>query len=300
MRSERDQLAWWRAHAERGDGVAMIEVAERLERGRGAEKNPVEALAWYTKAVRAGVPAAPALVGETVFEQNPVAGLVWLLLGLERAPEGDDSNVAFASSLSLLEPRLTDRAIEAAQVWADLCREREGWPDDVAAPHGVEAPFRPRPPTPELPTREPRHVEHLTQAVRFGPWTARVPPAAHTETVLKNLHLKVTWGGAFAQHLVWATLAPGLDIDAYVRRSLSSTGQLWRKTVGPERFLINGLDTTAIEFTGQGPTVGQRALKRFVTSGDHVAVLTAVAPSEPFGLKRSLLEAIADSVTHGG
>lgn len=297
MTSEKVRAAWWLKHAEAGDGEAMVELAERFERGAGVAKSQETALHWYQKATRAGVTLAPALVGETVFEADPVAGIVWLMLGFERAPSGDDANAVMASSLTIYEPRLSDEAIQAAQVWADACRERDGWPDDVPATHGLRDPFRPRPPTPALPTREPRTADHLIKRVAFGPWSTALPPAAQVETIHAGQHLRATWGGAYTQHLVWATLAPGVDIETYVKRSASSTARLWRADAPADRFLLRGLDTTSCVFTGLGPSAGQRALKRFVTRGDQVAVLTAVATVAAFEAKRDSLEAIADGVS---
>lgn len=296
MTSEKARFAWWLAHAERGDGAAMVEVAERLELGAGVEKNAAAALRWYRDAVHAGVTLAPALVGETLFEADPIAGIVWLMLGFERAPMGDDANAVFALSLTTHEPRLSDDAIQAAQVWADACREREGWPDDVPATHGVRSPFRKRPPTPDLPARTPRASAHLTRELTFGPWRITLPPAAQVETIHVGQHLRATWGGAYTQHLVWATLAPGVDVETYVKRSTSSAAPLWRADAPAERFLLRGLDTTSCVFTGLGPSAGQRALKRFVTRDDQVAVLTAVASVDAFEAKRLSLEAIADSI----
>lgn len=278
----------------------MVEVAERFERGRGVEKNAERAVVWYRKAVRAQVPLAPAFVGETIFERAPIEGVVWLLLGLERAPDGSEAGAIITASLSQLEPRLNDAAIAAAQVWADACREREAWPDDVHAPLSIDDAFRPRAPTPPLPTRTPRVVEHVVKETSFGPWRVRLPPAASVNTIAVGLHVKATWGGVFTQHLVWATLARGIDIDTYVKRSIASTVRLWRLEQPAERVLLNGLDTTLLEFAGVGPSVGQRALKRFVTVGDQVAVLTAVAENQPFLEKHALLEAIADSITFSG
>ena len=81
MTSEQARAAWWLKHAQAGDGAAMVEVAERFERGAGVAKSRESALHWYRQATRAGVPLAPALVGETVFEVDPIAGIVWLMLG---------------------------------------------------------------------------------------------------------------------------------------------------------------------------------------------------------------------------
>ena len=297
MTSEKARFEWWLAHAERGDGVAMVEVAERFERGAGVAKSQQNALHWYRRATRAGVTLAPALVGETVFEADPIAGIIWLMLGFERAPSGDEANAVMASSLTAFEPRLSDEAIQAAQVWADACREREGWPDDVPATHGLRDPFRRRPPTPDLPTREPRGSEQLVRAVAFGGWSIGLPPAAQVETIHAGQHLRATWGGAYTQHLVWATLAPGIDIETYVKRSAGSTARLWQPEAPADRFLLRGLDTTSCVFTGHGPSAGQRALKRFVTRGDQVAVLTAVAAVSAFEAKRDYLGAIADGVS---
>lgn len=296
LTSEAGRFAWWRARATRGDGAAMVEVAQRLERGRGVEQSPTDALAWYVRAVHAGVPGAPALVGETLFEADPVTGIAWLMLAFERTPQDDDANAVLAATLSLHEPRLTDEAIHAAQVLADACRERECWPDGLATRARVTAPFRPRPPPPPLPARTPVSVDTLTKVVRFGPWRCLVPPAASVETVLVGRHLRATWGGVFAQHLVWATLAPGVDLEQYVRRSLGPTARLWSEDAR-QRFLLRGLDTIELRLSGRsGTTSGQRALKRFTASGDQVAVLTAVAPTRSFEAKTVLLEALADSV----
>lgn len=292
--SEKARFTWWLKYAERGDGDAMVEVAERFERGRGVERSMESALTWYQRAVRAGVTMAPALVGETIFEHDPIAGIVWLMLGFERAPSGDEANPVLASTLAIHEPRLSDDAVMAAQVWADACRERESWPDEVAATHGVKAPFRARPPTPALPTRTPKTNEQLTKRTRFGPWSIGLPPAAVVETVNVSMHLRATWGGAYTQHLVWARLAPGIDIETYVKRSGAATARLWKPVEAAERFLLNGFDTTSCVFDGQGPSNGQRALKRFMTRDDQVAVLTAVAAIEPFEAKRDYLIEIAD------
>lgn len=298
MTSEPERFSWWRAWAEAGDGDAMVEVAERLGRGAGVARDAAAALDWYGKAVRAGVPRAAAFVGEQVFEADPIAGIVWLLLAFERAPMGDEANAAMAATLTQLEPRLSDEAVQAAQVWADACRERDAWPDEVPTPHAVRAPFRARPPTPPLPTRTGRTMPMLTQAVTFGPWRVLLPPAARLETLHAGQHLRATWGGAYTQHLVWATLAPGLDIDGYVRRGLSASGRLWVAEAPPARFLLHGLDTTSCVFTGQGVSAGQRALKRFVSFEDQVAVLTSVAAVDAFEKKRTSLEAVADSAHH--
>ncbi len=296
MTSEQARAAWWLKHAQAGDGAAMVEVAERFERGAGVAKSRASALHWYRQATRAGVTLAPALVAETVFETDPIAGIVWLMLGFERAPSGDDANAVIASSLTVFEPRLSDEAIQAAQVWADACRERDAWPDDVPATHGLRDPFRARPATPALPSREPRAAAHLIKRVAFGPWSTALPPAAQVETIHAGQHLRATWGGAYTQHLVWATLAPGVDIESYVKRAAASTARLWRPDAKADRFLLRGLDTTSCVFTGLGPSAGQRALKRFVTRDDQVAVLTAVSAVAAFEAKRELLEAIADSV----
>jgi hypothetical protein len=296
MTSERARFMWWLKHAETGEGEAMLEVATRYERGAGVEGNAGSALAWYRRAVHAGVPVAPALVGETIFEADPIAGITWLMLGFERAPEGDDANATIATSLAMHEPRLSDAAVQAAQVWADACREQAGWPDEVSAPHHVTAPFRPRPATPVLPVRTPRVVPHLTQPLGFGPWRVSLPPAAHVETMRVGQHLKATWGGAFSLHLVWTNLAPGIDIDGYVQRSNGSTQRLWRPESAPTRFLLHEVDTTSCLYTGLGPSSGQRALKRFGTRGERVAIITAVAAVAAFGAKLEFLEAVVDTV----
>ncbi len=296
MVSQRERFGWYLARAEKGDGEAMIEVAERLERGVGVTADAVKSLEWYRRATRTGVVMAPALVGETVFERDPIAGIVWLMLGLERAPEEDEANAVIASSLALHAPRLNDAAIQAAQVWADACRERDGWPDEVTPAHRVTEPFVPRPPTPALPAREPHVHQQLTQRVSFGPWGVLLPPAASVSTVRLGQHLKATWGGAFTQHLVFSTLAPGVDLATSVKRSLSTGAPLWKQVSGPDRFLMRGLDTTSSVFVGQGPVAGQSALKRYVGHGDALVVLTGVAPSERFEDKRWLLEAVADSL----
>ncbi|MCU0696146.1 MAG: hypothetical protein MUC96_06435 [Myxococcaceae bacterium] len=296
MTSERSRFGWWLGHAEAGDGEAMLEVATRFERGAGVEVNAGAALGWYRRAVHAGVAIAPALVGETVFEADPIAGITWLMLGFERAPDGDDANATIATSLSMHEPRLSDAAVQAAQVWADACRERAQWPDEVPAPHHVTAPFRPRPPTPSLPQRSPREAPQLTKPLSFGPWRVTLPPAAAIETMRVGQHLKATWGGAYALHLVWTNLAPGVDIDGYVQRSNTSTQRLWRPDAPPARFLLHGVDTTSCLYTGLGPSAGQRALKRFATRDERVAIVTAVAPVAAFGAKFELLEAVLDGV----
>lgn len=162
--------------------------------------------------------------------------------------------------------------------------------------HLVRDPFRPRPPTPELPIREPRVSDQLVREIAFGRWTIGLPPAAQVETMHAGQHLRATWGGAYTQHLVWARLAPGVDIETYVKRSVSATARLWRPEAPADRFLLRGLDTTGWVFSGLGPSAGQRALKRFVTKDDQVAVLTAVATVEAFETKREYLEAIADSI----
>jgi hypothetical protein len=296
MTSERSRFGWWLKHAEAGDGEAMLEVATRFERGAGVEANAGSALAWYRRAVHAGVAIAPALVGETVFEADPIAGITWLMLGFERAPDGDEANSTIATSLSMHEPRLTDAAVQAAQVWADACRESARWPDEVPTRHHVAAPFRPRPPTPPLPVRSPREAPQLSRAVSFGPWCVTLPPAASVEMMRVGQHLKATWGGAYALHLVWTTLAPGVDIEGYVQRSNASTQRLWRPEAPPSRFLLHGVDTTSCLYTGLGPSSGQRALKRFMTQGERVAVITALAAVGPFGAKLELLEAVVDSI----
>lgn len=276
----------------------MVEVAERLESGRGAPKDLPGALDWYRRAVRAGVTLAPALVGETVFERDPIAGLVWLMLALERAPEGAEENALITSSLAQVEPRVTDEAIHAAQVWADACRERDEWPDEVRAASRVERPFRPRPPPPALEERRATPGPLLTKEVRFGPWCARLPPAATLETVQVRFHQRATWGGVHVLHLVWATLAPGVDVEAYVRRSLESQRSLWRPRAAPQRHSVEGLDTTAVQLVGTGPTQGREALKRFVTRDDQVAVLTLVAPPDAIAARRTSHEAVLDSIRH--
>lgn len=274
----------------------MIEVAARLERGLGVARDASGALDWYVRAAHAGEPSAPALVGETLFEGDPVTGIAWLMLAFERTPAGDDANAVLAATLALHAPRLTDEAVQAAQVLADACRERACWPDGLTWRPAVASPFRPRPPPPPLPTHAPRRLDTLTKEVRFGPWRCLVPPAAVVETVLVGQHLRASWGGAFVQHLVWATLAPGIDLEQYVRRSLGPTARAWREEA-VQRFLIAGLDTFEVELLGHGAsTGGQRALKRFCARDDQVAVLTAVAPARPFSAKRLLLEAIADSL----
>ena len=299
MTSERARFGWWLRHAEAGDGTAMLEVATRLERGAGAPADARAALGWYRRAVHAGVALAPALVGETVFEADPIAGITWLMLGFERAPDGDEANATIATSLSMHEPRLSDAAVQAAQVWADACRERAQWPDEVPAPHYVTAPFRPRPPPPPLSARTPRHSPHLTRPLAFGPWRIALPPAAAVETLRVGQHVKASWGGAFAVHLVWTTPAPGLDVEGYVLRSNASTQRLWRPEAAPSRFLLYGVDTTSCVFTGLGPSSGQRALKRFAAREAHLAVVTAVAPDALFEAKRELLEALVDSLRPG-
>jgi hypothetical protein len=295
--SENARFTWWFKHAQRGDGEAMVEVGDRFKRGQGIEPSAEQALHWHRKAVRAGIALAPALVGEAVFETDPLAGIVWLMLGFERSPSGDDANAVMASSLTAFEPRLSDEAIHAAQVWADTCRERDGWPDDVPAPDRLRSPFRARPPTPALPIRKPRQRNHLVKRQAFGPWSIALPPAAQIDTIHKGQHLRATWGGVYTQHLVWARLAPGVDIEMYVKRSTNGTARFWKPVATSERFIVSGLDTTSCIFDGLGPSAGQRALKRFVTRDDQVAVLTAVATINAFEAKRESLEAIADGVS---
>lgn len=279
----------------------MLEVAERLERGAGTEVDAAEALRWYQRAVRANVTIAPALVGETVFDRDPVAGIVWLMLAFERAPDGDDAAATIATSLAVHEPRLSDTAIEAAQVWADACRERGDWPDAVLPAHQrVPAPFKPRPPTPPLDSRLPRTAPHLSREAQVGPWRCRLPTAASLETLHVGMHLRATWGGVFVLHFVATTLAPGVDLATYVKRSTAATLRHWRPRGAADRFLLRGLDTVSSTFEGLGPSAGTHALKRYTARDEHVAMLTLVAPSRPFTDKASLLEAVVDTLSFDG
>lgn len=286
---------WWRARADAGDGEAMVEVAECLERGRGAPKNVDTAVGWYARAVRAGIALAPALTGETVFERDPVAGLVWLMLGLERAGDGSDLLPTFLSSLSVHGSRASDEAVQAAQVWADACRERSEWPDRVPMPLTVAAPFRPRPPTPvDLPKR-PRTSLPESQRVSLRGFVLAAPADLSWETLLDGSHLRARREG-LTLHVVSAQLAPGVDIESYVRRSIGSSGALWHPVHAAERFLLGTLDTFSVELEGAGPSRGHQALKRFSTIDDRVAILTAVTPHDQFPARRLELETIFDTL----
>lgn len=273
----------------------MVEVAESLERGRGVAKDTGAAIDWYRRAVHAGVVLAPALLGETIFDADPVAGIVWLLLGFERAPDGGDEAPLFASSLSVYEPRLSDDAVRAAQVWADACREREAWPDEVPMSQRVAAPFRARPPPPPLPVRTPAPAVAEGQVLAAGPWRLVVPASATVEVLLSGLHVRARSTEAHTVHLVSATLSPGVDLESYVRRSIASSGALWRPRGPADRFLLRGVDTFSTTLDGHGPSAGQWAIKRFAAVDAAVAVLTLVGNSG--GDERpALADALFDSL----
>lgn len=290
-----ERFGWWLERAEAGDGEAMLEAAECLEHGRGAPQDLDAAVRWYARATRAGVALGPALTGETLFERDPVAGLVWLMLGLERAAEGSELVPVLVSSLSVHGARVSDEAIAAAQVWADACRERAGWPDEVPLPVRVPRPFKPRPAPPaDLPVREATSPPGA-RPVRLGGWVLLAPERLAWDSLVDGLHLRASDDGV-TLHFASAQLAPGVDLDGYVRRSIASSAALWQLRDAPSRFLLANAETFSFVLDGAGPSLGQRALKRFAAVDDRVSVLTAIAAAEVFEQRLDELGRLFDSL----
>jgi TPR repeat protein len=75
------------ASAEGGRAEAMVAVGEALRQGRGARKDPAEALRWYRRAAEAGIPLGWVRMGELIAagegaERDPHRGLLFLERGL--------------------------------------------------------------------------------------------------------------------------------------------------------------------------------------------------------------------------
>jgi hypothetical protein len=270
----------------------MLEVGQRLERGRGCPPDERQAVEWYRKAVRAGNLLAPAVVGECVFETSPVEGMVWLMLAFERADDGAPSNAALARALTIYEPRLNDRAIAAASVWADRCREGETWPDETSAPNLSFDPFQTRPPPPKRPLRIPTDAAHLAQEVCFGPWRVLIPSAATIDADGPSQHLAASWDSC-TLNLTWATLRPGVSIDRYVfQETTRHTG--WTRP-SFERFVLRGVDSHSTILDDARSQ--ERALLRFACVDEQVATVAILSPAYAFQRHLKEFLAIADSLT---
>ena len=108
-----------------GDTDAQYRLAMMLLEGTGGDRDPLQAARWLNRAAGRGHYGAQALLGELLFNgetlpiRQPITGLMWLTIALERASESDRSWIAKKQEAAFSSASEDQRraAVDLAQRW---------------------------------------------------------------------------------------------------------------------------------------------------------------------------------------